>query len=323
MKTSSVASLAAIAAILVVGSSYLTFGVVQVRWFQHDNTATMVVPDSGGLLPRSKVLLQGIQIGQVTSVEHTGPRVRVAFRYAADYRIPATSTARIESLSGLGEPYLEFMPSTDAGPYLRDGQQVDARTVIAPVSLPEVARTATKMLAQVDPKLVGAIIDNFTQAFAGTRSVIPDLSRSTDLLAATLLSRTAVIRQLLVDLQTRADDMWWAGPELTKASGPWAEFGPRVTDVADDIARVIRAGDAPDAFLTDTPEVIGLVPLINQIAAKINVLGPDAKTLLPLFEPFVHLATGVAGQIDLSALISQALHATSPDGALRLQLTVK
>ncbi|MFI9504013.1 MlaD family protein [Nocardia sp. NPDC052566] len=323
MKLAPAASLGAIATILVVGSSYLTFGVVKVNWLKEDITATMLLPDSGGLIDRSKVLLHGIEIGRVTSVSHAGSAVEVAFRYSADYHIPTASSARIETLSGLGEPYLEFRPTSGDGPYLRDGQRVDARTVAAPVSIPEVARTVTRMLEQVDPKAVGAIIDNFGQAFAGTQAMIPELSRSTDLLAATLLSRTDLIRRMLVAMQSRADDMWWAGPELDKASVPWAAFGPRVSDVAAAIARVIRIGDTPGDYLTATDEVIGLVPLVNQITEKLKILGPDARALLPVFEPLIATTNRVAGRVDLSALISQALHGTSPDGTVNLQITVK
>lgn len=323
MKGSSAASLGAIAAILVVGSSYLTFGVVKVNWLREHTTATMVLPDSGGLLPRSKVLLQGIEIGQITSVAHRGAEVEVGLRFSADYRIPATSTARIETLSGLGEPYLEFRPATDGGPYLRDGQRVDARTVAKPVSIPEVARTATRMLEQVDPRAIAAIIDNFTQAMAGTQVMIPDLSRATDLLAATLLSRTDVIREMLIDMQSQATDMWWAGPELDKAATPWAEFGPRVADVAAAIARVIRIGDTPADYVVRDEERIGLVPLVDELAGKIAALGPDLRAMIPVFQPLVATLNGVAGRIDLGALISQALHATSADGALNLQITVR
>lgn len=319
----SIASLGSIGVILVVVSSYLTFGVVRVDWFRDSTEATMLLADSGGLIPRSKVLLSGIEIGQVTSVAHQGRSVEVAFRFDAEYRVPIASSARIEALSGLGEPYLEFRPTAAGGPYLQDGQRVDAKTVAAPVSIPEVARTATRLLEQLDPQAIAGIVETFEKGFAGTESVIPQLSRSTDLLAATLLSRTEVIREMLVAMQSRATELSWAGTELERASGPWAEFGPRVAQVADSIARIARSGDIPGDYLIDTDDTIGLIPLLKEIAAKIERLGPDLRTLLPVFEPLVATTTGLVRGIDLGDLISQALHATSPDGALSLQITVK
>ncbi|MEV0297372.1 MlaD family protein [Nocardia sp. NPDC050710] len=323
MKFSSIASLGAIGAIFVIGSSYLSFGVVRVDWFVEQTSATMVVRDSAGLLPRSKVLLSGLEIGQVTSVRHVGETIEIGFRYDADYHVPVTSTVRIEALSGLGEPYLDFRPTAPGGPYLIDGARLDADRVVAPVSIPEVARTATQLLQQVDPAAVGSIIDTFTTGLAGTEAVVPQLSRATDLLAATLLSRTALIRDMLVAMQANATEMAWGGDQLTEAAPAWTDFGPRVAQVADAIARVIRIGDTPADYLTDTEEMIGLVPLVNELAAEIEKLGPDLRTLLPVFTPLFDLTTGIIGQIDLGSLISQALHATDPDGALQLRITVK
>ncbi|MEU8899280.1 MlaD family protein [Nocardia sp. NPDC048505] len=316
------ASLAAIGAILVLGASYLTFGVVKVDWFAERRTATMLVPDSGGLLPRSKVLLSGIEVGSVGAVRHTGAGIEVVFDYDAAYQLPADSTVRIEALSGLGEPYIEFRPNHPGGPYLADGARVDAARIIAPVSIPEVARSATALLQQLDPKALSRIVATFSTGLEGTDALIPQLSRSTDLLAATLLSRTDLIRQMLVDMQARAERMAWGGGELTGAAAAWADFGPRVTEVADAIARVIRIGDTPGDYLLDTPETIGLVPLLDELAVKVHKLGPELRTLLPVLEPLFALLPGPISRIDLGSLISQALHATSPDG-LRLQIGIR
>ncbi|MEV6279504.1 MlaD family protein [Nocardia sp. NPDC051832] len=319
----SLVSLLAIGTILVVGAAYLTFGVVKVDWFAERRTATMVVPDSGGLLPRSKVLLSGIEIGKVTTVRHIGDGIEVAFDYDAAYQVPVAGTVRIEALSGLGEPYVEFRPDHSGGPSLRDGQRVDAAVIRPPVSIPEVARTATELLQQVDPKALSAIVANFTVGLEGTETVIPQLSRSTDLLAATLLSRTELIRRMLIDMQAEAEQMAWGGNRLSEASGAWADFGPRVAEVADAIARVIRIGDTPADYLTDTEQITGLVPLLDQIADKVHKLGPDLRELLPVFEPLFAMLPGLISRIDLGSLISQALHSTSPDGAVHLQIGIR
>ncbi|MFD0364246.1 MlaD family protein [Nocardia sp. GCM10030253] len=323
VKPGSMASLGAIAAILVVGSTYLSFGVVQVGWLKEYTEATMVLTDSGGLLPRSKVLLSGIEVGKVTSVSHTGSNVAVQFRVDDRYRIPTSSKARIETLSGLGEPYLDFRPTTGDGPYLRDGQTVNAANVTMPISIPEVAQTATRLLNQLDPQAMASIVQTFSQGLAGTETVVPELSRATDLLAATLLARSDVIREMLVAFQANANDMAWSGPALTDASGPWAAFGPRVSEVAAAIARVIRKGDVPADYVIDTEETIGLVPFLRQLAERINAIGPDVATMIPLLQPLLPLATDAVRPLDIGNLITQALNTTSPDGTLNLQITVK
>ncbi|QLY29569.1 MlaD family protein [Nocardia huaxiensis] len=323
MKASSLASVASIVTILVLGSAYLTFGVVKADWFRDQVEATMTVPESGGLLPRSKVLLSGVQVGQVTSVTHVPAGVEVHFRVRGDYRIPVASAVRIEGLSGLGEAYLDFRPETADGPYLRDGQTVAATEVTAPQSIPDIARTSTELLRQLNPEALASIVDTFSTAMTGTETIVPQLSRATDLLAATLLSRTDLIREMLLAMQSRATDMDWTGPALRGAAGPWADFGPRVAEVADSITRVIRAGNAPDSFLEESPDTIGLAPFLRETAERLDIMGPEFAPLWPMLAPVLAQAPPLISRLDLGSLISQALHATTDDGTLRLQIAVK
>ncbi len=323
MRMSSVLSLLSILTILAVGSVYLAVGVVRVSWLEDRITATMTIPQSGGLLPRSKVLLSGVEVGKITEVTHVPDGVRVRFEVGTDYPIPVASAARIESLSGLGEAYLEFQPSSGAGPYLADGQTLRGDKVGAPVSIPDIARTTTELLRQLDPTALASIVDTFGQAMAGTEALVPELSRSTGLLAETLLSRTDLIRRMLIAMQANAGDMDWAEPALLDAAGPWADFGPRVGEVADSIARVIRTGNAPDSFLEDKEGALGLSPFLEKLTAKLDEMGPSLAPYAPLLAPLYALAVPIISRLDLGALISQALHATSPDGTLRLQLAVK
>lgn len=324
MKSSSIVSLASIVAILIAGTAYLTFGVVRVNPFRETITATLTVPDSGGLITRSKVLLTGVEVGQVTDIDRTAAGIRVVFRVDADHPIPAASTVRIRSLSGLGEPYLEFVPDKGAGaPYLADGQEIASSKVTTPLSIAELARTVTQLLAQLEPEVLTDIVDTFSTALTGTDTVIPQLAHASELLAATLLSRTDVLRQLLIDLQANATELDWAGAALADASVPWSEFGPRISEVAASIAVIVRTGDAPADYLVDTPESVGLVPFLHQLTDRIDTIGPELSPLVPVLQPLVASATGTVQQIDLSSLISQALATTSADGTLHLQITVK
>ncbi|WP_225732380.1 MULTISPECIES: MlaD family protein [unclassified Nocardia] len=319
MTRGAVASLASVATIFVICVAYVLLDVVRVDWFTGHLTATMQLSDSGGLLPRSPVLLSGVRVGQVTAVTHTRGAVEVTMRIDNTYRIPAASTVRIDNQSFLGEPDIEFIPAADSGPYLHDGDTIDTATIRTPTSIPQFARALTDLLNQLDPQVIKSIIDTFSTGLAGTESVIPQLARSTDLLAATMLSRTQTIRDLLDELQKPATDLDWAGAALSAASGPWAGFGPKISEGAAAIGRLATTGQIPDDYLTGT----GLIPFAERLTQWLHRAGPDLQTLAPALQPLLTTATGVAGRIDLSALITQALATTSDDGALHLQITIK
>ncbi|MEV6558197.1 MlaD family protein [Nocardia sp. NPDC051756] len=318
-KPISVLSVTSIVALLAVGIGYLTFGVARVDWFTDYTHTTMTLTNSGGLAEHSPVLLTGVEVGEVTSITNIADGVEVRLRIDTAYRIPTASTVTIENLSALGEPYVHFRPTTSHGPFLRDGQQIDTRTVQMPLSIPDVARTVTDLMDQLHPEAIRSLIDTVNTGLAGLQDVVPTLSRSTNLLAATILSRTPAIRQLLIDLQAIGSDMAWTGPAMESAGPLWGKFGVRVSEVVDAIAKFAVIGNVPDDYITGN----GVIPFLQKLTAYINEIGPDIQQLAPVIQPMAAAATAAIPAIDISDLVAQALNATSADGAVHLQIGVK
>ncbi len=319
MKLSSVVSLTAILGVLVFGIGYLTFGVVRVDWFKDYTDATMVLTNSGSLGPRSPVLLTGVKVGEITSVDNVAEGVEVKFRIEDKFRIPTASTVMIENLSALGEPYVQFTPTQKGGPYLESGQRIDTKAIQMPLSIPDVARTVTNLLNQLDPKALSNIVNTLDQGLAGTESLIPQLARSTSLLTATILSRNPQIRSMLTDLQAIGSDMEWTGPSMAAAGPEWGNSGTQANLIAEAIGKLARIGKVPDDYVLGN----GLVPFLNKVSAYLTEVGPDLQKLLPVIQPLAAASAASIPEIDISALISQALNATGDDGAIHLQINVK
>lgn len=216
MKLGPLASLGGIAAITVLGASYLTFGVVRADLFPDYLNASLVLDDSGGLGVGSPVLLTGIEVGRVTSVDRAADGVEVGFRVDDSHRLPTDSVVTVEHLSALGEPYVQFVPKTGAGPYLRDGQRLRSEDIHSPLSIPQAARMVTRTMNQLDPATMGSLVRTLHDALHGTDAVLPELTRAADLLAATIMSREPRIAELLDNFETAAADSDWAGPPLRR-----------------------------------------------------------------------------------------------------------
>jgi phospholipid/cholesterol/gamma-HCH transport system substrate-binding protein len=249
MKLSSVVSLGAIAAVLVIGIGYLTFGVVRVDWFNDYTNASMTLTNSGSLGARSPVLLSGIKVGEITSVDNTKDGVDVKFKVDNKYKIPTDSTLVVENLSALGEPYVQFTPTAEGGPYLKEGQQIQTSAIQMPLSIPDVARTVTNLMNQLDPEAISSLINTFDQGLSGADKVVPQLARSTSLLAATLLIRSQPIRSVLTDLQAIASDMDWTGPSMAAAGPLWGGFGDKISEAAAVLTKIINTGNTPAMYL--------------------------------------------------------------------------
>ncbi|MFE9577049.1 MlaD family protein [Nocardia sp. NPDC006044] len=316
-RPASVLSLASIALVAVVGSVYLVFGVAKVDWFEHRISATMIIPDAANLVPRSPILLSGVEVGQVTSVHNTVDGVEIRFSIESDRRLPADSTVVIETLSALGEPYVDFRPSTGKPPYVVDGQRIRTQVVRTPRSIPDVARTVTSLMQQLDPQALAGLVATFSQALTGTDVVIPDLTRAADLLASTLIARLPNVRELLTNLQVPGPDVAQAGADMAAGGPQLDQFGIKVQGVVDSLQQLLNARQVPDAYSTGT----GLLPFLSKVDDYLNRIGPGAQRLYPVLGPLIEHAGGSVRGLDLSALIAQAVNSVSPDGVVRLQIT--
>ncbi|MEV6071391.1 MlaD family protein [Nocardia sp. NPDC052001] len=312
-------SFGAIVLVLVVGVCYLAFGVLRFNPLAHHLTTTMTVPDSGGIGVGSPVLLSGTDVGTVTTIRKVASGVEITLRLADSPRIPIASTVRIENLSALGEPYVEFDPERAGAPYLADGQVIEARTVRLPTTVPKLSVRAVELLKQLDPTAIRALIDTLDTATAGTSTAMPRLQRSTELLAATILSRTATIHSLLADLQTMGADMDWAGTALTAGGPEWTDIGVRLGAAIPVTAASFAKGIQPGPMMG--PD--GLVPFLHDLTAYLAKIGPRTAAQLPALQPLLDSTRDVAARIDLGALITQALNTVGPDGAVHLEIHVK
>ncbi|GAD82967.1 MULTISPECIES: MlaD family protein [Nocardia] len=318
MKLSSGLSLVAIMSVLILGVGYLTFGVLRIDVFSDSINVTLRVPQAGSLLVGSPILLRGVRVGEIASIEKAERGVEMQLALESRYRIPATGTATVEDLSGLGEPYIEFVPKNGAGPYLTDGQRLDAVQVILPRSIPDVAQTVTGLLEQLNPQAISNIVKTLDQALTGTDTVMPRLAASTTLLSETILSRSPAIRSILVDLQTMGADMAWAGPGMAAAGPLWDEAGMWGALIADSIARLARIGTMPDDYLQGN----GVVPFLGEVTEYLSRIGPDLQELAPAVQPLADSAAMSMPQIDISDLIARALSATG-DSALNVRIGIK
>ncbi|MGV9412888.1 MlaD family protein [Nocardia sp. NPDC003693] len=318
MKWGSLASLGGIAAVTVVGASYLTFGVVRADPFAEFTHASMVLANSGGLSVGSPILLTGMRVGQITSVEGTAAGVEVGFRVDADRRVPTDSVISIEQLSALGEPYVEIRPKTGNGPYLRDGQRLDTATIKSPLSIPEVSRLVNQVMNQLDPKVAASLASTLGAAFEGTESVMPQLTRAGDLLASAIMSREPKIAQLLNSFQAAASNMDGIGAATAAAAPALVQFTRSLEELVNAVGRLVDQTPGPQSYVDSN----GLAPFLAKLTEWLRQAGPELNSLAPQLQPLADAARTTGPQLDISALISQALAATG-ESSVRVWVNVK
>lgn len=80
----------------------------------------------------SNVTYRGVQVGKVTAVGPTATGTKATLGIDNSTKIPADVHAAVRSMSAVGEQYVDLVPCSESGPYLRDGSVIAARDISIP-----------------------------------------------------------------------------------------------------------------------------------------------------------------------------------------------
>ncbi|MET7773524.1 MlaD family protein [Nocardia sp. NPDC005366] len=150
-------SLLGLLTILGSASGYLLLGTLGIDPLNDPYRVHVELDRSGGLLPGQDVTLRGVRVGRVEAVEVAGDKVVAVAAIDEHVRIPASGQVRAAALSAAGEQYLDFLPTTNDGPYLTDDAVITADRTSTPVPLSDMLESLSATLAQIDPARVAAI----------------------------------------------------------------------------------------------------------------------------------------------------------------------
>lgn len=150
-------SLLGLLAILGSASGYLLLGTLGIDPLDDPYRVHVELERSGGLLPGQDVTLRGVRVGRVETVEVAGDKVVAVAAIDEHVRIPASGQVRAAALSAAGEQYLDFLPTTNDGPYLTDDAVITSDRTTTPVPLSDMLESLSATLAQIDPARLAAI----------------------------------------------------------------------------------------------------------------------------------------------------------------------
>ncbi|BBY55676.1 MCE family protein [Mycobacterium koreense] len=135
----------------VVAVAYLLVGALRVNPFKSTYHVTVELADSGGLLDNQDVAVRGVPVGRVESIALTPVGVNALVNIESGVKIPLNSPVRVSGLSPAGEQYIDFIPDTTEGPFLKNGDVVGKEQTETPEPLYAMLTHADGLLAQVDP----------------------------------------------------------------------------------------------------------------------------------------------------------------------------
>ena len=281
-----IASIVGVAAMLVVYMQVPTLlGIGRI-------TVKLELSRTGGLYQFSNVTYRGVQIGKVTDVRPVRGGAEATLSLATSPKIPADLQARVLSVSAVGEQYVDLLPHTDSGPYLRDGSVIAMTDTTVPQQVGPMLDQVSALLQSIPKDRLSQLLD---ESFNG-------LNGSGDDLAALLDSSSTVVadfdrvadraRTLVEDAQPLLDGQAvsanalrsWAR-SLAGLTGQLSASDPQLRGVlADGPGALTEVSQLLDQVKPTLPVLLANLTTVSRIAVTYN---PSLEQLLVLLPPYI------------------------------------
>ncbi|MFI0722900.1 MCE family protein [Streptomyces sp. NPDC021224] len=228
-------------------------------------TVTVELPATGGLFEHSDVTYRGVSVGRVGPISLTSDGVEAKLRINKSApRIPQHLKAVVASLSAVGEQYIDLQPSTDDGPYLRDGSRVDQANAEIPAPVTNLLTSVNDLAASVPLESLRTVVDEFGLVFNGQADNLQSLLDTSGHFIDAADTNLPTDTQLIVDgqtvLKTQADE----GDAIRSFADSANQLAAQLNTSDADLRRLITT--APDAA--------------TQVSALLRDVGPQLSVVL-------------------------------------------
>jgi phospholipid/cholesterol/gamma-HCH transport system substrate-binding protein len=275
---------------------------------------SMDLPYINNIEVDSNVLLRGVQIGKVTSIDTSLATATVHFYIDGQYRIPLDSDVRLENLSALGEAYIELEPRQSGGPVLKDGQRIATELVARPPSISELGVSVVRVLNQLNPDQLKRVVGEADTGLPDPNSVLPNLARASTLVRNTAADMHGRGQDVLGNLQTLLRNAGWLGPAL-------AETTPSIHHLGDSLHQLWFAGtNLPLRNWPESYQRFGY--FLDHFQKLLDDRGADIRTLGVALSGNIKAIADSLATIDSAQVLTHLLEAVPEDGAIDLHVTI-
>ena len=137
------------------------------------NTVVAYFPNPLALYAGDMIKIMGVKVGSIDSIEPAGDKMKVTFRYANRYKVPANATASILNPSLVSSRTIQLSPPYTGGPVMQDNAVIPIDRTQVPVEYDELRDSINRILTDLGPSPeqpkgpFGDVIESFSNGLAG------------------------------------------------------------------------------------------------------------------------------------------------------------
>ncbi len=162
-----------VAALAVVAALVLGYFGLALYKKMTTTTVTAYFPEVLALYPGDKVLIMGVKVGAIDSIETDGDKMKVVFHVNNKYKVPENVTASVLNPSLVASRVIQLSPPYTGGPRLQNNAVIPIENTQIPVEYDDLRNQITRLLDDLGPTAAqpkgpfGDIIESFADGFQG------------------------------------------------------------------------------------------------------------------------------------------------------------
>src|SRR5271156_4824684 len=245
-------------------------------------TVTLELPATGGLYRFSNVTYRGVQVGKVTAVSLTAKGAKATLSLGTSPKIPANLQAEVQSVSAVGEQYVDLRPGADSAPYLHNGSVIAMRDTTIPQAVGPMLDQVNALIKSLPKNKIGQLLDESFQAFNGAGYDLGSLSDSTSRISADANSVVDRTRTLTEDTGPLLDSQ----AKTADSVRTWARSLAGISDVVatDDSRFRTLLKNGPGAADEASRLFEQIKPTLPVLLANLTTIGQIGVTYHPSLE---------------------------------------
>lgn len=277
---------------------------------------TAYFDNSNGIYPGDDVLILGVPVGRIESIEPQPQRAKVSFWVDADYPVPDGVHAAILSPQLISARAIQLSPAYQGGPVLADGAVIPISQTVVPVEWDDFREQLAELSASLQPdgpdgqSPLGAVIRtaaaNLRDRGDDIRSAVLELSQTFSALGDHSADVFATLRNLSILVSALRDSttvMRELNVNLASVSSLFAdsrdEVGQMIRDldtVAVDLGEFVAENREPLGTTGDRLASVSqaLVDSLGDVKQTLHTAPTALQNLNNTFEPAHSSLTGIA-----------------------------
>lgn len=224
---------------------------------------TLPLEETGGLTANKQVTVNGVIVGEVTSLSLTNTGVDARLRIDPGKEIPTNSQVVVLRRSVIGEHAVDFLPRGEPQDFYEPGDRIEAGSVTTPPKIEPLLSLVESRVKNVDPEQFGALTAELADTVRGRRDDI-----------GTLISDATTFSEALAENEAAFDRLFATLRPVT------AELAANREAVAGVFAETASAVEALGAIRSDLERLLTEAPpVLTEFGETSQQAGPDIGCL--------------------------------------------